>query len=325
MRLFGSVHRWNICGRMLLALAGLLLATPLCLHAESRPFAQPARIRYDGQSLTIDGKDLVIYSGSFHYFRCPRPLWAQRFAAIKAAGFNTVETYIPWNIHERQAPSGLEDFTKVNLKDVDDWLNMAERAGLYVIIRPGPYICADWERGGFLGWLTTLKPEQPREAQGWFRSDDPVFVAWSRHWHKAAVCPVLAPHQITHKKPGDKGIILFQLENEYDLSGFSDQIKTNYIKALAQEAMADGIDVPLFTCLTHLVQVSTDPVIRHVFDTLNFYRDWHVDSIKGNIDGMRKGQSDAPGMTTELQGGWYTVVAVGGRPSPNSAAGDSRL
>ena len=297
---------------MVLAFVGLLLATPPCVCAEPRPFAQPDRLRYDGQCLTIDGKDLVIYSGAFHYFRCPKPLWARRFAAIKDAGFNTVETYIPWNVQEPKAPSDLDDFSKVDLKDVDDWLNMAEQAGLYVIIRPGPFIGAEWDRGGLPGWLATLKPPHPGEAQGWFRSDDPTFVAWSRHWYKA-VCAVLAPHQVTLKKPGEKGIILFQLENEYDLSGFSDEIKTNYIKALAQEAIADGIDVPLFTCLTHLVQVSNDPVLRHVFDTLNFYPGWNVNSIKGNIDGMRTGQNDAPPMTTELQGGWYTVVA-GGKP-----------
>ena len=68
-------------------------------------FPHPDRIRYDGSCMTIEGKDLFIYSAAFHYFRCPEPLWRDRFKKIKEAGFNTVETYIPWNWHERKMPA----------------------------------------------------------------------------------------------------------------------------------------------------------------------------------------------------------------------------
>src|SRR5580704_11150274 len=94
----------------------------------ARSFLHPDRIRYDSQCFTIDGKDLFIYSGSFHYFRCPKELWAQRFKTIKDAGFNTVETYAAWNYHEREMPSSLTDFSKVTgLSELDDWLTMAEK------------------------------------------------------------------------------------------------------------------------------------------------------------------------------------------------------
>ena len=140
---------------------GISLAAALCLlftasiRAEnSRPFPHPERIRYDAQCLTIDGKDTFVYSGAFHYFRCPKELWRDRFQKIKDAGFNTVETYTPWNWHEREMPNSPEDFSKITgLQDFDDWLTMAEEFGLNIIIRPGPYICAEWDFGGLPAWL----------------------------------------------------------------------------------------------------------------------------------------------------------------------------
>ena len=131
----------------------LLTARAPATAMPARVFPHPDRIRYDGQCLTIEGKDVFIYSGAFHFFRCPKELWANRFQKIKAAGFNCVETYVPWNWCERELPASLNDFSKVNLTDFDDFLTMAEQFGLYVIVRPGPYICAEWDTGGFPQWL----------------------------------------------------------------------------------------------------------------------------------------------------------------------------
>ena len=273
----------------------------------ARSFPYPDRIRYDSQCLTIDGKDVFIYSGAFHYFRCPKELWRDRFQKIKDAGFNTVETYVPWNWCEPQMPAGTNDFSKVDLQDFDDWLTTAEQLGFYVIVRPGPYICAEWATGGFPEWLLTKKPEKPLRSEGWLRSDDPVFLSWSKHWYDA-VCPVIARHQITRKAPGQPGVILVQVENEYDYASFSDETKANHIKALAEFARTDGIDVPLISCWTHQVRVSTDPVLRQIFDCCNFYPRWDVDSIQSNLEQLRAEQPDAPLGTTELQGGWFSNV-----------------
>jgi hypothetical protein len=287
-----------------------LIAAALCVFLASHvwaesphPFADPARIRYDAQCLTIDGKDTFIYSGAFHYFRCPKELWRDRFQKIKEAGFNTVETYTPWNWHERAKPDSPEDFSKVTgLRDFDEWLTMAERFGLYVIVRPGPYICAEWDNGGFPLWLSAL------ESPGSLRSDDPTFLRWTRHWFDA-VCPIIARHQITRQAPGRPGVILVQLENEYDSAKFSDPIKINQLKALAGFARADGIDVPFITCWTKQVRGSADPVLRQMFDCCNFYPRWNVyGELKSRIDTLRREQPDAPLATTELQGGWLSVV-----------------
>lgn len=271
-----------------------------------RPFTHPDRIRYDSHCLTIDGKDMLIYSGAFHYFRCPRELWRDRFQKIKAAGFNTVETYVAWNWSEPEMPNGLDDFSKVHLDDLDDWLSMAEDFGFYVIVRPGPYICAEWDSGGFPQWLLAKKPAN-YDGQ-WLRSDNPAFLAWSKHWYDA-VCPVIAKHQISRKGKGKPGVILMQLENEYDFEKFPDHVKINHIKALAQDARADGIDIPFITCWTHQVRGSSDPVLREVFDCCNFYPRWKIDNeLDTKIAKLRDEQPDAPLGTTELQGGWFSNV-----------------
>jgi len=301
-----SPHSSKLC------LLPLFVAASLNAGAQpARHFPHPDRIRYDGQCLTIDGKDTLIYSGAFHYFRCPKPLWHDRFQKIKEAGFNAVETYVPWNWHEPQMPSSLKDFSKVDLTDLRDWLNMAEELGFYIIIRPGPYICAEWDTGGFPQWLLT---KQLASWKGeWLRSDEPTFLAWSKHWYDA-VCPVLANHQITRKRPGEPGIILFQLENEYDYARFSDPVKVRHLKALGEAALANGIDVPLFTCWTHQIRGQTDPVLSQVFDACNFYPRWRVEGeLRPAITKLRAEQPDAPLATTELQGGWF--CEVGGRLS----------
>ncbi|MEZ2336399.1 beta-galactosidase [Mucilaginibacter sp. RCC_168] len=277
---------------------------------ESLLLAQSERILFDSACLTIDGKDTFIYSGAFHYFRCPKELWRDRFEKIKEADFNTVETYIPWNWHERSMPDSPDDFSKIDkLQDLDEWLTMAEEFGFNIIVRPGPYICAEWDNGGLPLWLSALKtPTKPLHKDGWMRSDDPVFLTWTKHWFDA-VCPIIAKHQITRKEPGKPGVLLLQLENEYDSAKYTDDIKINQIKALARFARAGGIDVPFITCWTKQVRDSKDPVLRQVFDSCNFYPRWNVSRELGTqILKLRQEQPGAPLATTELQGGWLSVV-----------------
>ena len=293
-----------ILGALVMAMA----MTTACADDQPVKFSHPDRVRYDGQCFTIEGKDTFIFSGAFHYFRCPKPLWRERFRKIKEAGFNAVETYVAWNWHEREMPAGLDDFSKIVLKDIDDWLTMAEEDfGLYTIVRPGPYICAEWDVGGFPRWLSEKVPADPKHTP-WFRTDDPDFIAWSKHWYDA-VCPVIAKHQITRKPVGKPGVILFQLENEYDFSGKDpESIKFNYLKALAKIAVADGIDVPLFTCWTKMHRGTKDPVVSQVFDTCNFYPRWGIDGVRKALEELHEAQPHAPIMVTELQGGWFSNV-----------------
>jgi hypothetical protein len=307
------------CALTVIALAAVVAkADSPAPDSPARIFAQPDRIRYDGHCLTIDGQDTFIFSGAFHYFRCPKPLWRERFQKIKDAGFNTVETYVPWNWNEREQPAGLDDFSKVDLTDFKDWLKMAhDEFGLDTIIRPGPFIGSEWNSGGLPRWLLNFKPDAPKRAHMWLRSDDPVYLAWCKHWY-AAVCPVITAEQITRKPKGGHGVILFQIENEYDGAGGGTEERLNHMRALYQDAKADGIEVPIFTCWTRETRGSHDPWLSQVFDCPNVYPSWNVEDARSAVLEAKQAQPTAPGMIPELQGGWYTDI--GGSPNTLTAA-----
>ena len=106
-------------------------------------------LSYDKDDFLMDGKPYQIISGAMHYFRIPAEYWEDRLKKLKACGFNTVETYTPWNLHERR--EGEFDFS--GMLDIERFITIAESLDLNVIVRPGPYICAEWELGGLPSWL----------------------------------------------------------------------------------------------------------------------------------------------------------------------------
>ena len=282
------------------------------------PFAD--RIRYDRQCFWIENQPTFIFSGSFHYFRCARPLWAQRFAQIRTAGFNAVQTYIAWNLHEPKMPQNQHDFSGVDISAVDEWLTLAAQHDLHVIIRPGPYICAEYNTGGYPRWLLTKRPAHYPGI--WLRSADPEFVDWSLHWYRA-ICPLLARHQITRKSPGQKGIILFQLENEYNYSGQSAASGRKYLSALARCAQNHGITVPLFTNDSNCIIGAANPELRGVVDGQDWYPGSNVTGISRDIDALRRSQPAAPVFSPEMQGGWFdaTIWAPSLRTNSDNYAG----
>lgn len=271
-----------------------------------KQFSKPDRIRYDGSCMTIDGKDIFLYSAAFHYFRCPEELWPERFQQIKAAGFNVVETYVPWNWHERSMPKNLEDTTNFDFSDIKRWLRMAqEEYGLYTIVRPGPFICAEFSGGAYPRWLAKFRPKDVKEL--WLRSADPTHIQWSVHWFDA-VCKALAGEQVTSKQKGEKGIIMIQIENEYNAHGCSN--KDRFLKELYKSVRRNGFDIPVFTCLTGECRASKDPELSQVFDCDNYYVSGLSDapSCAYRMSDLRTIQPNAPGYVTELQGGWFSLV-----------------
>ena len=265
------------------------LATSVSASATLQQTARPGSVSYDGRSFLIDGKPVFIYSGAFHYFRCPKPLWRDRLQKIKEAHFNTIETVVPWNWHERRQG-------QTNLRDFEDYLKLAERVGFYVIARPGPYICAEWDAGGFPTWLPG------RTAS--LRDNSPDSVRWSRYWFDQ-VLPVIRRHQLGHAGT----VIMVQLENEYDYyPGANDTEKKAYIRTLYKIAKDDGIDVPFITCWTRQVRDRTDPDMRHIIDCDNFYPRSDVKSVLPQLDQLGRQQPDAPRVVTELQGGWFSQI-----------------
>jgi Glycosyl hydrolases family 35/Glycosyl hydrolases family 2, sugar binding domain/Beta-galactosidase, galactose-binding domain len=273
-------------------------------------FSQPDRIRYDNHSLIINGKPVFIFSGELHYFRCPRELWKDRMQKMKDAGLNCVDTYLAWNLHEPEEPSNPDDFSKLrDMDEISDFIQTAQDLGLYVMIRPGPYICAEVDRGGLPGWLMKYRPEGLRLGQ-FLRSNSPEMLAWDRHWLTAAA-KVVKPHLITNVPKGSTGVILWQLENEYDYTGagLSSDVRTDVLRELAQASLDSGIDVPLFTCETMDQAFRDDPVLRaHVFDTVNKYPNYDMTPLVDDVAVRAQYQPEAFRGVTELQGGWFSQI-----------------
>lgn len=304
---------WSRAARFASFAAAAALATRAAFGAAS-VFPHPDRIRYDGQCLTIDGKDVFIYSAAFHYFRCPPELWRERFRRLKEAGCNAVETYVPWNWSERTAPANPADFSHIDLAEFQAWLHMAQdEFGFYTIIRPGPYICAEWDGGGFPRWLLARRPAALPLARPWLRTSDSRFLEWSRHWMQA-VCPVIAAGQVTRRPPGHGGVILVQIENEFDFDrAVPDADRVPALRALYEAALAGGIEVPIFTCWTRQCRDSADPELAQVFDACNAYPRFDIQRTADSLTTLESQQPDAPAMLSEWQGGWFEKV--GGVPS----------
>lgn len=166
-----------------------------------------------------------LWSGEFHYFRLPNPaLWRDQLEKFKAVGFNAVSLYFSWAYHS-PAP-GVYDFSGV--RDIDQLLEIAADVGLYVLARPGPYVNAELDSGGFPGWLNTQKGQARTQAAD-YRA------AW-REWFEQ-VNPIIARHQITD---GGGSVVLFQIENEY----FGKDAV--YMEQLKETTRATGITVPTF-------------------------------------------------------------------------------
>ncbi|MBD7915501.1 beta-galactosidase [Clostridium sp. Sa3CUN1] len=175
----------------------------------------------------LDDSKFKILSGAVHYFRINPSQWEDTLFNLKAIGFNTVETYIPWNVHEPY--EGKFDFHGIN--DVEKFLEIAKNLGLYVILRPSPYICAEWEFGGLPAWL--LKDKEIK-----LRSSDTKFINKLRNYYEELLSRLIK-YQITKDGP----VLMMQVENEYGSYGNEKE----YLKIIASIMRENGIDVPLFT------------------------------------------------------------------------------
>ncbi|XP_060528721.1 beta-galactosidase-1-like protein 3 [Cylas formicarius] len=242
----------------------------------------------DRPDFTLNGKNISIYSGAIHYFRVPRVYWRNRLTKLRAAGFNAVETYIPWNLHEPQ--SGVYDFGNGG-SEMEDFLHLetfielAQREDLFVIIRAGPFICAEFEYGGFPSWLL-------RERDIAFRSSNSVYMQYVSRWFNVLL-PILAKHQFT--KGG--AIIMFQVENE-----FAQKDKGNdktYLNELRQLMLDNGI-VEILSTADNPWRGVGGTIRDEFFMTGNF----DSDAIQ-NLDYLRSYQPGKPIMVMEYWSGWF--------------------
>jgi beta-galactosidase len=220
------------CGIALLALA---LLTPALRAANFYPPLPAAKssIDFDNRGFLINGQRTFIASAGIEYARVPRALWRDRLLKIKRSGFNCVEIYAFWNYHETNP--GVWDFT--GDKDVGAFLDLAHELGLYVTVRVGPYVCAEWENGGFPMYLHFQPGLRARQ-------NEPTYLKDVDGWYDH-ILPIVASRQI--ERGGS--VIMVQLENEDD-EGWGawnlDPVHQAYFKNLLDKARACGIDVLTF-------------------------------------------------------------------------------
>lgn len=205
-----------------------LILQACLLAALALPAAAPAgTFAIEGGRFLRDGKPYVIRSAEMHYPRIPREYWRDRLKMARAMGLNTIQTYVFWNLHEPEP--GHWDFS--GNKDVAAFIRIAQEEGLDVILRPGPYVCAEWDFGGYPAWL--LRTPGLR-----VRSMDPRFMAASAAYLKR-IGQELAPLQLTRGGP----IVMVQVENEYGSFG-NDR---DYMQAVKKQVLEAGFEVPLYT------------------------------------------------------------------------------
>jgi hypothetical protein len=265
--------------------ARLLAALPLAQGQEQ--FENPQIIRYDSSCFTLRGLDTFIFSAAFHYARCPRELWRDRLLKFKQAGFNTIETYVFWNYHEREEGHA-------ELREFEEFIKLVKEMGFWMIARPGPYVCAEWQRGGIPDWVAVKRFP--------LRSNHPESIRWSQHWFDY-VLPIIQRGQITLGGP----VIMMQVENEYDFWQLPEADKREYVRALARMAWNAGISVPIITCWTKQARDNSDADMARLMDTCNFYPRWEVvKQVVPRLAKLRQEEPNSPVGVTELQGGWFS-------------------
>ncbi|NLM26237.1 MAG: beta-galactosidase [Firmicutes bacterium] len=228
----------------------------------------------------LNDQPFTLLSGAIHYFRVVPEYWRDRLLKLKACGLNTVETYVAWNIHEPQPGQ----FNFSGMADIVAFIELAAEIGLYVIIRPGPYICAEWDLGGLPAWL--LKDPNMKLRSSY----QPYLTAVDRFYDQ--LIPKLAALQSTNGGP----ILAMQVENEYGSYGND----TKYLSYLKDGLINRGINVPLFTSDGPTDWMLQGGTLTDVLKTANF-----GSRAKENFAKLLEYQPNLPLVCMEFWIGWF--------------------
>ena len=259
-------------------LVALLLA---CVLPDRAMAAERESFAVGKNTFLLNGKPFVVKAAEVHYPRIPRPYWEHRIKMCKALGMNTLCLYVFWNIHEQK--EGVYDFSGQN--DVAEFCRLAQKNGMYVIVRPGPYVCAEWEMGGLPWWLLKKKDIRLRER-------DPYFLERVRLFEKE-VGKQLASLTIENGGP----IIMVQVENEYGSYG-EDKPYVSEIRDIVRQSGFDK--VALFQCdwASNFTRNGLDDLIW----TMNFGTGANIDNQFRRLKEMRP---ESPLMCSEFWSGWF--------------------
>ncbi len=254
----------------------LMLAVPTTMKAQ-----KTGTFTVGDKTFLLNGKPFVVKAAEVHYPRIPRPYWEHRIKMCKALGMNAVCIYIFWNIHEQQ--EGQFNFTGNN--DVAEFCRLAQKNGMYVIVRPGPYVCAEWEMGGLPWWLLKKKDIRLRERDPYFMERVKIF--------EQKVGEQLAPLTIQRGGP----IIMVQVENEYGSYG-EDKPYVSEIRDCLRGIY--GKELALFQCdwSSNFEKNGLDDLTW----TMNFGTGANIDQQFRRLGELRP---NAPKMCSEFWSGWF--------------------
>ena len=244
------------------------------------------------ENFYLDGKPFQIISGAIHYFRVVPEYWRDRLEKLKAMGCNTVETYIPWNMHEPRKG----EFCFDGMLNVERFVRIAQELGLYVILRPSPYICAEWEFGGLPAWLLA-------ESEMRYRVSYPPFIRHVKEYYEVLL-KKLVPLQIDNGGP----VILMQVENEY---GYYADDKV-YMESLKKIMEDEGIVVPLVTSDGPFDVNLNSGMLKGALPTGNF-----GSRTEERFSTLKKYTAGGPLMCTEFWVGWFDHWGNGGHMTGN--------
>lgn len=229
----------------------------------------------------LDGKEFLLQSGAIHYFRVPKIYWYDRLLKLKECGLNCVETYVPWNLHEKE--EGVFDFSD-NL-DLLAFIDTAKDLGLYTIIRPGPYICAEWESGGLPYWLKNYADLQIRTYNARFLEKVEKYLL--------QVVRLIKPYLIEN----GGNILMLQIENEYG-TFYQDKKYLNALKSIYDREIPECM---LFTADGAWEEAQNGGRVENVIATATFST--HKFEIAMNL--MEQLYPDQPQNCMEYWCGWF--------------------
>ena len=259
----------------------LLVLFTVILFSSAQAQTTAHKFEAGKNTFLLDGKPFVVKAAELHYTRIPQAYWSHRIEMCKALGMNTICIYIFWNIHEQE--EGKFDFSGQN--DIAAFCKLAQQHGMYVIVRPGPYVCAEWEMGGLPWWLLKKKDVALRTLDPYYMERVGIFMK--------EVGKQLAPLQV------DKGgnIIMVQVENEYGSYG----IDKPYVSAVRDLVRESGFtDVPLFQC--DWSSNFTNNALDDLIWTVNFGTGANIDQQFKKLKELRP---ETPLMCSEFWSGWF--------------------
>ncbi|KAM9850796.1 beta-galactosidase-1-like protein [Aulostomus maculatus] len=267
--------------------AGVLLLATACLSAfgfllqvsGERSFS----INYNNNCFLKDGKPFQYISGSIHYSRIPRFYWKDRLLKMYMTGLNAIQVYVPWNFHE--ATQGVQNFT--GDRDLEHFLDLANQTGLLVILRPGPYICAEWEMGGLPAWLL----QKPNII---LRSADTDYLEAVSNW-LAVLLPKMKPWLYVN----GGNIISVQVENEYGSYYACDYNYMRHLRTLFRFFL--GEDTVLFTTDGNTDREMTCGTLEGLYATVDFGTDTNITEA---FNRQRRFEPRGPLVNSEFYTGW---------------------